>query len=79
MLERLGIQRGMPHARQVVAADLWELRIRGGAQHRMFYVAIREQNLLLLHAFGKKTEKTPVNEIRTAPRRLADYRERFGT
>lgn len=79
MLERLGVQLGMPHARHVVGTGLWELRIRGGTQHRVFYVAVEGQTLLLLHAFSKKTEKTPASEIRTAQRRLADYHERFET
>ncbi|HEY8884874.1 MAG TPA: type II toxin-antitoxin system RelE/ParE family toxin [Chloroflexota bacterium] len=34
--------------------------------------------MILLHAFTKKTPKTPSREIAVAERRLADYQERFG-
>ncbi|MBA2453298.1 MAG: type II toxin-antitoxin system RelE/ParE family toxin [Chloroflexia bacterium] len=32
----------------------------------------------LLHAFTKKSQRTPLRELRTGTQRLADYEERFG-
>lgn len=77
LLQSLGIQLGMPHVRHVEGSELWELRIRGRLHHRILYVAIRDQRMLLLHGFTKKTEKTPAREIQTATARLADYRKRY--
>lgn len=77
LLERQGISLGMPHARPIQGSRLWELRTRGSNHHRIFYVARSGQTFLLLHSFAKKTEKTPVREIRTAERRLADWEGRF--
>jgi phage-related protein len=55
---------------------LWELRSRGRVQHRVLYVAIVERRLLILHAFTKKTPRTPPQEIQTALARWQDYQAR---
>lgn len=78
MLERLGTQLGMPQAQKLQGSPLWELRIRGRTQHRVFYVAIHGRRILLLHAFEKKSQRTPLREIQTAEQRLRDYQERIG-
>jgi phage-related protein len=78
LLQTVGIQLGMPHVRHLEGSELWELRIRGRLHHRILYVAIRGQRMLLLHGFTKKSEKTPTREIQTATNRLADFRERYG-
>jgi phage-related protein len=77
LLQTVGIQLGMPHVRRLEGSELWELRIRGRLHHRILYVAIRDQRMLLLHGFTKKTEKTPAREIQTATARLTDYRKRY--
>jgi phage-related protein len=77
LLEEFGIELGMPHVRPV-RGKLWELRIHGRLQHRVLYVAVTGRRLVLLHAFTKKSPKTPLDEIALAERRFAEYRERFG-
>ncbi len=42
----------------------------------MLYVSITGQRFLLLHAFTKKTAKTPRQEIEVALARLAEYEGR---
>lgn len=49
--------------------DLFELRITGKEQIRILYTT-HAKNIVLLHAFKKKTQKTPQNEIKTALLRL---------
>lgn len=49
--------------------DLYELRITGKEQIRVLYT-VRQRNIILLHAFKKKTQKTPPKEIKTALLRL---------
>ena len=34
--------------------------------HRIFYFTFVNKNIILLHAFFKKTKKTPINEIKKA-------------
>ena len=44
----------------------------------IFYFIWRDNKLVLLHGFTKKTQKTPPREIQTAKTRLADYEARYG-
>ncbi len=78
LLEEFGVDLGMPHVRPI-RGRLWELRSGGRIQHRVLYVAVSGRRIVLLHAFTKKTPKTPPGEIALAERRLADYHGRFGT
>ena len=48
---------------------LYELRIRGKIAIRIFYT-LHKGEYYLLHAFKKKTEKTPSKEIKTAVDRM---------
>jgi phage-related protein len=75
LLEEFGIALGPPHTR-FIRGKLWELRCRGRSQHRVFYVAVTGRRLVLLHAFTKKTQQTPPQEIETAQQRLRDYEQR---
>lgn len=78
LLEQRGTQLGMPWVRPIQGSALWELRIRGSNYYWVFYVTVSGRRLIALHAFGKKSEETPLREIRTAEARLAEYWERFG-
>jgi phage-related protein len=77
LLAEFGLDLGMPHVRPV-RGKLWELRSGGRIQHRVLYAAVRGRQIVLLHAFTKKTPKTPPGEIAVAERRFTDYQERFG-
>ena len=48
-----------------VHADLYELRITGKEQIRVFYTVLGKE-IILLHAFKKKTQKVPKQEIEVA-------------
>jgi phage-related protein len=54
---------------------LWEVRssIPNGIA-RVFFT-IRGKDMVLLHAFFKKTQKTPSQELETAIRRLKDFED----
>jgi phage-related protein len=62
---------------QALAPDDWkpmtsvgpgvrEIRIQTERAHRVFYVAIFEEAVYVLHAFEKRTRKTPTQEIELA-------------
>ncbi len=70
-LRESGIELGAPHTRNL-GGKLWELRVVGSLQHRLLYVATPGRRLILLHAFTKKTSRTPRTEIKTARRRMAE-------
>ncbi|KKQ53063.1 MAG: Phage-related protein [Candidatus Woesebacteria bacterium GW2011_GWA1_39_21b] len=51
----------MPYSKKLTK-DISELRIRGKGEIRIFYT-FSKNNIYLLHAFKKKTQKTPKKEI----------------
>lgn len=64
LLERFGVRLGMPHSKKIYR-DVFELRVRGVQEVRIFY-AIRKDEAVLLHAFIKKSKKIPKRELETA-------------
>jgi len=63
-----------PHVRHV-RGPLWEIRLKGKAGiARALYVTAKEQRVVILRAFVKKTEKTPTNEIDLALRRAKELK-----
>lgn len=69
---------GLPVARHV-RGDIYEVRAAGArAAYRVLFATegAKNQVLLAVSAFNKKTQKTPPGEIATAERRLADWRAR---
>jgi len=59
-----------------VGAGVFEIRVHTGVEHRVFYVAKHEETIYVLHAFEKRTRRTPRAEIVLARQRLADLRRR---
>lgn len=63
-----------PHVRHV-RAQLWEIRLKGKAGiARALYVTAKEQRVVILRAFIKKTEKTPTAEIALALQRAKELK-----
>lgn len=54
-----------------IEGKLWELKIRiHSDQHRIFYIVIKGKEMILLHAYLKKTQKIPLKEIEVARQRM---------
>ena len=68
VLEEFGPRLGMPHSKKI-GDSLFELRIRGAQEIRIFYTFHRSF-IVFLHGFVKKSEKTPKKEIRVALQRV---------
>ncbi len=71
-------ERGTPAARHL-GGDIYEVRAEGDRQtFRVLFATegLRNQVLLSLDGFSKKTRKTPPAKISLAERRLADWRRR---
>jgi len=62
---------GMPLIRKL-EKDLWEVRtkLRNGIA-RVFFT-VRDQQMVLLHGFVKKSQRTPKNELAVARKRRDD-------
>jgi phage-related protein len=58
---------------------LWELRrASDGNIFRLLYFFYTGKNIVLVHGFQKKTQKTPRREIEIARRRMDDFIQRAG-
>ena len=69
LLEEFGNKLGMPHSKKV-GAGLFELRIRGAQEIRLFYTFQKNKAVLLI-GFIKKSNKIPHREIKRALNKLA--------
>lgn len=63
-----------PYSRYV-RSGIRELRVEfAHNRHRIFYITVEGKKIILLHAFLKKTPKTPKQEITRALNNFEDYK-----
>jgi phage-related protein len=65
---------GMPLVRKM-KPHLWELRSTTPSGIACVFFTVWEDRVVCLHGFIKKSARTPKNELATAERRLAKFRE----
>lgn len=70
---QIGWPVGMPLARKL-SDNLWELRSRLKTGIARTFFTMYRKNLVLLHGFVKKSQKTPAKELAVAKRRLNKLR-----
>jgi len=68
LLEKFGQKLGPPHTKKI-SARLFELRVSGKQEVRIFYSFYKSQ-IFLLHGFVKKSQKIPQKEIKAAFQKL---------
>ena len=70
----MGWPLGMPLVRKL-APGLWEVRshLPSGIARVLF--TVKDQNLVLLHGFEKKSQKTPAADLQTAIRRIKEIQD----
>lgn len=61
-----------PDAKKVTR-DLFEMRIMEHGVYRGFYAYVWQDHIVILHFFQKKTQRTPLRNIKTALQRLRNY------
>jgi phage-related protein len=62
---------GMPLVRKM-EANLWEVRVKLDNRMARILFTIKDDLMILLHGFIKKSQKTPKNELLIAQKRLAN-------
>jgi len=73
-MEIYGPDLGMPHTR-AMGDGLFELRLKAAdGIARVFYCTMVGQKIVMLHQFAKKSDKTPPRELKTAQRRMKEYK-----
>lgn len=68
VLDELGEKIRPPRSKKIVK-NIYELRIMGDLSVRIFYTFYKE-NIWILHAFNKKSQKIPKKELETVINRL---------
>lgn len=63
-----------PFAKKLVSTPgLFEVRVKYQGQWRAIYAYLEEKTIIILSAFDKKTQKTPVAELDKAKSRMKEY------
>lgn len=70
LLRQYGNTLGMPRVK-MLGAGLYELRIRGKEELRIFF-CFKQRDIYLLHGFKKQTQKTPAKELDVAMKRMKE-------
>ena len=68
-VERYGFDAVRMQFRQI-EGKLWEIKI---TMHRIFYVMIEQENMVLLHAYKKQGQRLPVKEREIARKRRKEF------
>jgi phage-related protein len=65
---------GLPYTK-AMGGGLFEIRARGSeGTGRVFFCCVKEQKILVLHGFIKKTQTTPRRELRLAIKRMKEVK-----
>lgn len=76
-MEAYGPDIGMPHTK-AMGQGLFELRLKAAEGiARVFYCTLVDKQIVVLHHFVKKTDKTPRKELETARRRLKETKNAY--
>ncbi len=69
---------GLPFTRSM-GQGLFEIRARGKEGiGRAFFCTVVKREIVILHAYIKKSQRTPARELEVARRRLADVQRQSG-
>ncbi len=70
MIEEFGPALGLPYTK-AIGEGLFEIRAKGKEGiGRSFYCTVKGKEIIILHSFIKKSQKTPKRELSTARKRL---------
>ena len=73
----LGPNLGMPFTRSM-GQGLFEIRAKGKEGiGRAFFCTVVDRRIVILHAYIKKSQKTPQRELEVARKRLLDVKRRW--
>ena len=68
-----GLQSVIPHIKKLPGTPFWEIRVLGKDNVRIIYVIPFQLQILVLHGFVKKSQKTPLKELETASKRYREF------
>lgn len=68
-----GLITAIPHIKKLSGIPLWEIRVLGQDNIRVFYATVHQNSILLLHGFVKKSQATPRKDIKLSLDRLGEW------
>lgn len=71
-IQEFGLTHSIPNLKKISGTPLWEIRILGKDNVRIFCASLPNKEVKILHIIAKKKQKTPQKEIATA---LQRYKE----
>lgn len=74
-IKKYGVNSVPKYTKKLTGTNLWELRTLGKINARIIYFTSRNNTIILLHGFIKKSQKTPKNDIEIAKNRLRQYKD----
>lgn len=72
-LEEFGVKGPRKNVKKLSGTPLWEIRILGNDNIRVIYAVIFMGQVLLLHGFIKKQQKTPSKELDISLKRYREW------
>lgn len=72
-IKQYGLLSVIPHLKKLEGYPLWEIRILGKDNIRVIYALLIEREVLPLHGFFKKSQKTPLSEISISMKRYREW------
>jgi phage-related protein len=77
LLRDFNLSLSYPYVEKIGRTGIRELRMKHSSDYyRIFYFAAKGRKVVFLHAFLKKSKKTPKNEIERAIKLMDDYKQR---
>lgn len=76
-VEVYGLLAVLPHVKKVTGTPFWEIRILGKNNIRILYVIPSQTQIVVLHAFSKKSQKTPLHELKLTYQRYQNWLHRM--
>ena len=74
MIEEFGPALGLPYTK-AVGGGLFEIRAKGREGiGRSFFCAVKGKEIIILHSFIKKSQKTPKKQLKLARQRLKEVK-----
>jgi phage-related protein len=71
-LEEFGLSRINPALKKLAGTPLWEVRILGKNGVRIICVAVIDREILVLHIFKKKSDKTSFKDLNISLKRYKE-------
>lgn len=74
IMEQRGPSLGMPYTK-AMGEGLFEMRLRDPQGiARIFYCTVVRNEIMVLHSFVKKTQKTPLHDLQIAKKRMKEIK-----